>query len=99
MGDASNEVRRVSIGRAILRIHLVVMREQIRALQTETDGRRILLWLRCSEWIADVLVEPNYHQEVTSRESSRYSQLACSDSCCRSPRPKTRLSNSTVESP
>jgi len=40
-GDAPNEVRRVSIVRAILRIHLAVMREEIRALQTETDGRRI----------------------------------------------------------
>ena len=40
ISDAPNEVRRVSIVRAI-HIHLAVMREQIRALRTETDGRRI----------------------------------------------------------
>src|SRR5258705_2961038 len=41
MSDAPNEGRRVSIVRAILRIHLAVIREQIPAFQTETDGRKI----------------------------------------------------------
>src|SRR5260370_7717857 len=39
-GEAPNEVRRISIVRAILGIHVAVMREQICALRTETDGRR-----------------------------------------------------------